>query len=59
MPLYEYRCPTCGQTFEKLVRLGATEAPPCPSCGAAGAERLISVIARTGNRGDCGSGGMT
>lgn len=48
MPIYEYRCPTCGQIFERLVRLGAA-APPCPFCGAAGAERLVSLIARRGS----------
>jgi putative FmdB family regulatory protein len=45
MPLYEYRCPACGQAFEKLVRMGA-DAPPCPGCGGQDARRLISAIAR-------------
>jgi putative FmdB family regulatory protein len=31
MPLYEYRCPSCGHECERLQRLDAP-APPCPKC---------------------------
>jgi putative FmdB family regulatory protein len=32
MPLYEFSCPTCGQTFEKNIPLDATQAEVhCPS----------------------------
>ena len=31
MPLYEYRCDTCGQTFEKLV-MHNDEQTRCPNC---------------------------
>lgn len=55
MPIYEYRCPGCGQVFEKLVHMGAG-APPCPSCGAPGAERLVSLIARAA--GACAPSGL-
>ena len=57
MPIYEYRCAACGQVFERLVRMGAAETPPCPACGWAEARRLVSAIARTG--GDCGPSGST
>ena len=57
MPIYEYRCTTCGNLFERLVRMGAAEAPPCSACGAGEARRLVSAIARTG--GDCGPSGST
>jgi len=35
MPIYEYRCESCGDKFEKLVRRAedALEAG-CPACGA-------------------------
>lgn len=63
MPIYEYRCQECGHTYEKLMRLGATEAPPCPACGSTGARRLISMVARTSAAGEtasaCGSSGGT
>jgi putative FmdB family regulatory protein len=58
MPLYEYRCAGCGETFEKLVRMGSNEIPPCPHCGTTNAKRLISTIART-TSGDCGPSGST
>lgn len=32
MPIYEYRCQVCGESFEKMVKLDAA-APPCPACG--------------------------
>ena len=40
MPLYEYRCTECGDTFEKLV-LGAGEPISCPKCQG-GVEKLMS-----------------
>ncbi|MGD0397393.1 MAG: zinc ribbon domain-containing protein [Syntrophobacteraceae bacterium] len=40
MPLYEYRCTDCGNTFEKLV-LGAGEPITCPKCQG-GVEKLMS-----------------
>lgn len=33
MPIYEYRCETCGHQFEKLTTLSAPP-PECPECGA-------------------------
>ena len=41
MPIYEYRCETCGHEFETLV-LGKTQ-PECPSCQSQDLERLLSV----------------
>jgi putative FmdB family regulatory protein len=43
MPLYEFRCASCGHTFEVLVRRG--EMPTnCPSCDASDPERLLSLF---------------
>jgi putative FmdB family regulatory protein len=41
VPIYEFECEKCGCRFEELTGSEAP-APPCPECGAAGAERLIS-----------------
>lgn len=30
MPLYEYRCPKCSHTFEKIVKISDPN-PPCPN----------------------------
>ena len=31
MPLYEYRCPKCDHTLEKIQGI-SDKAPPCPKC---------------------------
>jgi putative FmdB family regulatory protein len=52
MPLYEFDCLTCGQSFEKLVRSAAavTEVV-CPTCGKPHVQKKMSVFAST-NKGD-------
>lgn len=45
MPVYEYRCGTCGALFSTLVRrIGDDVAPACPTCGSA-AQRTLSRFA--------------
>lgn len=46
MPIHDYRCSACGQSFELLVR--SSSEPVCPHCGAATLERQISRIAPAG-----------
>lgn len=46
MPIYEYRCRSCGRDFEELAR--SMENPQdlaCPHCGGADVERQLSVFA--------------
>jgi putative FmdB family regulatory protein len=44
MPLYDFACPACAHHYE--ARTGFDEAgPPCPACGTADPERLISGFA--------------
>jgi putative FmdB family regulatory protein len=45
VPIYEYRCTSCEETFEELVSASANASPPCPACGAAEAKRLFSMFA--------------
>ena len=46
MPLYEYYCPHCGLTFEKLRPFSQAEAPMrCPGCQGEDTRRMISVCA--------------
>jgi len=47
MPIYDYRCRDCDERFEELAR-NPDVAVACPSCGAAEAERLLSVFAGVG-----------
>jgi putative FmdB family regulatory protein len=42
MPIYEYRCGTCGGRVEVLVRSSAT-APLCPDCGSPLRDKLFSI----------------
>lgn len=47
MPLYEYRCKSCGRKFTALV--GMTAEPDdgsCPHCGSKEASRLVSRFRR-------------
>ena len=42
MPIYEYECPSCGNRFEKLVKVNA-EPPPCDACGSGDVRKLVSA----------------
>ena len=50
MPLYEYRCTSCDEEFEEIVKMNTpAETVPCPKCGRHQSERKISLFAsRTG-----------
>ena len=43
MPVYNYACRACAERFDALVRSDSPP-PPCPACGAADAERLLSTF---------------
>ena len=47
MPMYEYRCRSCANTFEALVR--GENLPPCPQCGSVQLERLVSAPVAPGH----------
>jgi putative FmdB family regulatory protein len=59
MPIYEYRCSSCGKEFEKLVR--STDTPECPSCHGRELDKKLSVFATASTAaaealpGPCGS----
>lgn len=40
MPTYEYRCPECGNDFEKFQRMSDEPGAECPACGARATRRL-------------------
>ena len=49
MPMYEYRCNQCGETYEKLRRMeDADRNLKCPRCEADDVRRLLSVFAAGG-----------
>ena len=43
MPLYEYRCKSCGHRFETLVY--GSRRPICPRCEGNDLDRLLSTFA--------------
>jgi len=56
MPLYEYTCPSCGATFDKLVRFSeADKIPACPNCGEKETRKKISAGAVIGSSTQGGS----
>ena len=70
MPMHDFRCCDCCAEFEELVS-ARDELPPCPKCGSARVEKLMSACAvQTGSgapdlgpmpsmppMGGCGGGG--
>ena len=56
MPIYEYKCPSCGDVFEQRRPMSqATDPASCPSCNAQ-SPRTISRLARVSHGGE-GEGG--
>ena len=45
MPIYEYRCESCGHDLEVLQNMGAPPMSECPACGQAALRKLISAAA--------------
>jgi putative FmdB family regulatory protein len=48
MPIYEYKCFSCGHQFERLVRQSSTppaEETGCPSCRGQDLEQMPSLFA--------------
>jgi len=53
MPMYEYRCASCGKRFEQLRRMqDADRDLECPECRSHEVERQLSTF----SSGGCGSG---
>jgi putative FmdB family regulatory protein len=51
MPLYEYRCAACGETFEIIAGLAERdEKAVCPACGGRTTTRVYSPITLGGRR---------
>ncbi|GIR40568.1 MAG: zinc ribbon domain-containing protein [Pseudomonadota bacterium] len=43
MPIYEYRCQSCGYEFDKLQRMSDAPLIDCPSCGESSLKKLVSA----------------
>ncbi|NTW43136.1 MAG: zinc ribbon domain-containing protein [Anaerolineaceae bacterium] len=50
MPVYEYICVDCGQSFEKMLRFSeSNQTPSCPTCAGSKTKKKISLFASSGN----------
>jgi putative FmdB family regulatory protein len=47
MPIFEYRCRECGESFEAIVKSSSARMV-CKSCGSKRVEQLLSVFAVAG-----------
>jgi len=54
MPIYEYRCRSCGKTFEHLHRRLGERSPACPYCGFQKVEKQFSTFSP--GKGESGRG---
>ncbi|MGQ9493079.1 MAG: FmdB family zinc ribbon protein [Anaerolineae bacterium] len=55
MPIYEFRCQSCGAQFEVLLRT-SQDTVACPTCGATWLEKQVSApaLVSTGERRQAG-----
>lgn len=44
MPIYEYRCQSCGHEMEKLQKISDDPLLECPACNEAALKKLISAV---------------
>jgi putative FmdB family regulatory protein len=43
MPIYEYKCPDCGHTFDAMQKMSDAPITVCPKCEAGHVKKLISA----------------
>lgn len=49
MPIYEYTCRQCGESFEKMVRFSEADLlPACPKCESKDTSKKISIFGFSG-----------
>lgn len=60
MPIFEFKCESCGKEFERLVFASDTDPVPCPICGSEKTRKVLSVfssnaVERQASAGSCGT----
>ncbi len=43
MPIYEYRCQSCGHEFESMQKMSEPRLTDCPECGKAELKKMVSA----------------
>ncbi|MGC9315492.1 MAG: FmdB family zinc ribbon protein [bacterium] len=57
MPMYEYKCNSCGHSFERLCPISKRDDPgACPKCGSEDVVRGLSRVAKAQGCDNCSSG---
>jgi putative FmdB family regulatory protein len=67
MPIFEFKCRSCGHRFEELVFSSLVDPKKiyCPACGKNESEKLMSAFSSSGSgqgisaSSACGSGGFS
>jgi len=60
MPIYEYKCKSCGEKFEMFRSIAASDSEiKCPRCGAQSPQRVFSTFAKGPSNGLCSPTGST
>jgi putative FmdB family regulatory protein len=44
MPIYQYRCDSCGEELEKMQKLADAPLTDCPACGQPTLKKVISPV---------------
>lgn len=47
MPTYQYACPDCGHTFERVQKFSDPPVKRCPKCGKRRVHRVVTPVAVT------------
>ncbi|MCS7324261.1 MAG: FmdB family zinc ribbon protein [Anaerolineae bacterium] len=47
MPTYQYACPDCGHTFERVQKFTDAPVKRCPKCGKRRVHRVVTPVAVT------------
>jgi len=45
MPIYEFKCKSCGTGFEQLTKISELDSVACPKCESGEVEKLMSGFA--------------
>lgn len=57
MPIYDYKCDSCGEVTEFLLNSPDSNPGACPECGSKGMERMLSAsyMIKMGAPSSCGT----
>ncbi len=57
MPVYEFKCQSCGEIFSKIRRMGDFHTEECPVCHSDKVEKIISSFTSSSTSPSCAPSG--